>query len=306
MTLRIVFFGTPDFAVPTLDALATAHEVTLVVAQPDKPSGRGLRLQAPAVALRCLDLGLALAQPNKIRDVSFLDRVRAEQPDLGVVIAYGKLLPGALLTIPRYGFLNVHGSKLPRYRGAAPVQRAIEHGDRVTGVTIMRVDEQLDHGPILTSEDLEIGPHERAPSLFARMSRAGAHLLVRTVAELEKGSAIERPQDDSYATFAPKIEKSEGLVNWNDPSEVIYNRFRAFDPWPGLRAGGLKLLDMAMSEGEGVPGHIIRISEQGIDVAAGQGALRLITLQRPGKSRVSALELARGSGWRAGSVLDSP
>ena len=304
--MRIVFFGTPDFAVPALEALSSVHDVTLVVAQPDKPSGRGMRLQAPPVAARCRALGLTLEQPARIRDSLFLDRVQADRPDLGVVIAYGKILPAALLTIPRLGFLNVHGSRLPKYRGAAPVQRAIEHGETVTGVTIMRVDEHLDHGPILAIESLAIGPNERSPALFARMSRTGADLLVRTIAALEAGSAKETPQDDAQATLAPKIEKSEGQVDWNDASEVIYNRFRAFDPWPGVAAGGLKLLEIVPVAGGGLPGRIIGISEHGVDVAAGRGALRLITVQRPGKSRVSAVELARGSGWRLGSALDTP
>lgn len=304
--MRIVFFGTPDFAVPALDALASAHDVTLVVAQPDKPSGRGMRMQAPAVAVRGHALGLTLEQPARIRDVAFLDRVRAAHPDLGVVIAYGKILPAALLTIPPLGFLNVHGSRLPKYRGAAPVQRAIEQGETLTAVTIMRVDEQLDHGPILSMEELAIRADERSPSVFARMSRIGADLLMRTIASLEAGSAAETPQDDAAATLAPKIEKSESQVSWEEPSDVIYNRFRAFDPWPGVAVGGLKLVEMAPVEGSGPAGSILAITEQGVDVATGRGALRLIVVQRPGKSRVPAAELARSSGWKPGMLLDSP
>lgn len=303
--MRIAFFGTPDFAVPALDALSTTHELTLVVAQPDKPAGRGMRMQAPPVAERSRALGLTPEQPARIRDASFLDRVRAAQPDLGVVIAYGKILPAALLSIPPLGFLNVHGSRLPKYRGAAPVQRAIERGETVTGVTIMRVDEQLDHGPILAIEDLEIGPDEHSPSLFARMSRVGAALLVRTIAALQSGEVTDVPQNDAEATFAPKIDKREGLLDWSQSSETIYNRFRAFDPWPGVSAGGLRLLEIAPVPGSGRPGEILQIDVGGVDVATRSGAIRLITVQRPGRSRVAAVELARGSGWKPGTFLES-
>ena len=262
-------------------------------------------MQAPAVAMRSRALSLSLEQPQRIRDAAFLDRVRAAQPDLGVVIAYGKILPAALLAIPRLGFLNVHGSRLPKYRGAAPVQRAIERGETLTGVTIMRVDEELDHGPILSMADLPIGPDEHSPAVFERMSRAGAALLARTIAELAAGSATETAQDDAQATLAPKIEKSEGLVDWSESSEAIYNRYRAFDPWPGISAGALKLLEIVRTDGSGEPGRILAIGDQGVDVAAGTGAIRLITVQRPGKSRVSAAELARSSGWKQGMPLGS-
>ena len=178
-----------------------------------------MRMQAPPVAERARALGLPLEQPARIRDASFLDHVRGAQPDLGVVIAYGKILPGALLTMPRLGFLNVHGSRLPKYRGAAPVQRAIERGETSTAVTIMRVDEELDHGPILAIEDLAIGPEERSPSLFARMSGIGAALLLRTIAALEAGAVTETPQNDAEATIAPKIDKREGLLDWSESSE---------------------------------------------------------------------------------------
>src|SRR5205085_9246619 len=166
--MRVVFFGTPQFAVPSLEALAHAHEVALVVAQPDKPAGRGMKLQSPAVAVRARELGLPVAQPAKIRDAAFLDSIAVLRPDAGIVVAYGKILPAALLAIPPRGFLNAHASLLPKYRGAAPVQRAIEHGERETGVTIMRVDEELDHGPMLSAVRTPIGAGEHAPSLAAR------------------------------------------------------------------------------------------------------------------------------------------
>ena len=294
--MRVVFFGTPQFAVPSLDALARAHDVALVVAQPDKPAGRGMRLQAPAVALRARELGLPLAQPAKIRDAVFLDSVAALRPDAGIVVAYGKILPAALLQIP---FYNVHASLLPKYRGAAPIQRAIEYGERETGVTIMRVDEELDHGPMLSVVRTEIGPDEHAPSLAARLSTLGAAALVDVLAS----HPAEIEQDHARATLAPKIEKSEGAVDWNEPAKSIYDKFRAFDPWPGLFTPNLKLIDIRPAAGGGSPGTILAIDHDGVVVAAGDGAICLVTVQRAGKPRAAAADLARGGGWKPGDRL---
>ncbi|HEX7681434.1 MAG TPA: methionyl-tRNA formyltransferase, partial [Thermoanaerobaculia bacterium] len=180
--MRLIFFGTPEFAVPTLEALARDHDIALVVAQPDKPAGRGMKIQAPAVAVKARQLGLPLAQPAKIRNPEFLESIAALHADAGIVVAYGKILPANLLAIPPRGFLNVHASILPKYRGAAPIQRAIEHGETTTGVTIMRVDEELDHGPMLAVETTEIGPDERMPSVVARLSRLGAEALAGVLA----------------------------------------------------------------------------------------------------------------------------
>lgn len=297
--MRVVFFGTPEFAVPSLEAVARAHDVVLVVAQPDKPAGRGMKLQAPAVAVKAREFGLPLAQPPKIRNDEFLAQIRVLAPDIGIVVAYGKILPAALLEIPARGFLNVHASILPYYRGAAPIQRAIERGERETGVTIMRVDEELDHGPMLAIERTPIDPDERTPQLAARLARIGAEALARVL----DAFPAETPQDHALATLAPKIEKSEGQVDWRQPARVIYDRFRAFDPWPGLTAGELKLLDLRPAAGQGMPGTILDIDDGGVVVATGDCALRLVTVQRPGKPRVAAADLARGSGWKSGSVL---
>jgi methionyl-tRNA formyltransferase len=288
--LRLVFFGTPQFAVPSLERLAREHDIALVVAQPDKPAGRGMKMQAPAIAVKARELGLPLAQPAKIRDAEFLDSIAALKPDAGIVVAYGKILPAGLLALPARGFLNVHGSILPKYRGAAPIQRAIEHGETTTGVTIMRVDEQLDHGPILAIETTEIGPHERTPSLVSRLSLIGAEALARVLANWP----AETAQDHAAATIAPKIEKSEGAIQWSDTTASIYNKFRAFDPWPGVFAGELKLIEMAPATGLGEPGTILSMSAEGVIVATGDSALRLIIVQRPGKGRVPAAEVLRG------------
>ena len=266
--MRIVFLGTPEFAVPSLEALARAHDVALVVAQPDKRAGRGLKLQSPAIARKANELGLPLLQPAKIRDV--LTEIKAADPDIGVVVAYGKILPSTLLQIPKNGFVNVHASVLPRYRGAAPIQRAIEHGETETGVTIMRVDEELDHGPILSIEKTPIGPHERAPALSRRLSQLGADLLLRTLAV----NAHETVQDHAKTTLAPKIEKSEGEIRWSDPASAIYNKFRAFDPWPGVYTDDLKLVEIEPATGSAAAGTILSIDDSGVTVARRNFELR--------------------------------
>lgn len=296
--MRLVFFGTPEFAVPTLEALAREHDVALVVAQPDKPAGRGMKMQAPAVVVKARELGLAVAQPPRIRNDEFLGSIRALGAEAGIVVAYGKILPAALLEIPRRGFLNIHGSILPKYRGAAPIQRAIEHGETVTGVTIMRVDEELDHGPMLRVATTEIGPDERTPALARRLAHIGAEALLEVLRDWPE----EVPQDHQRATIAPKIEKSEGTVTFDEPARTIYNRFRAFDPWPGISFGELKLTDMRPSHESGEPRTILSMDD-GVTVAAGEGAIRILELQRPGKPRANAADVARGLGWKVGERI---
>src|SRR5947209_7976724 len=209
-----------------------------------------MKMQAPAIAVKAREMGLPLAQPPRIRNDEFLASIAALKPDAGIVVAYGKILPANLLAIPMHGFINVHASILPKYRGAAPIQRAIERGETTTGVTIMRVDEDLDHGPMLAIETTEIGADEHTPSLASRLARIGAEALLRVLATMPDGT----PQDHAAATYAPKIDKSEGAIHWNDETATIYNKFRAFDPWPGILAGELKLIDIAPANGHGVPG----------------------------------------------------
>ncbi len=293
--MRLVLFGPPEFAVPTLEALVREHEVALVVAQPDKPAGRGMKMHAPPVNVKARELGLPVAQPPKVRDAAFLDSIRALAPEVGIVVAYGKILPASLLEIPTRGFLNIHGSILPKYRGAAPIQRAIEHGETATGVTIMRVDEELDHGPMLRVATTDIGPDERTPGLARRLSQIGAEALLEVLRDWPE----ETPQDHGRATIAPKIEKSEGAITFEEPASTIYNRFRAFDPWPGIAFGELKLTDVALAEGSGAPGTILSIDDSGV-VAAGEGAIRINELQRPGKPRAAARAVARNLGWKTG------
>jgi methionyl-tRNA formyltransferase len=306
--VRIVFFGTPEFAVPSLDAVHREHDVALVVAQPDRPAGRGMKMHVPAVIVRARELGLSVAQPLKVREV--LDAVAALKPDAGVVVAYGKILPAALLEIPKLGFFNVHGSILPKYRGAAPIQRAIENGETETGVTIMRVDEQLDHGPMLLIEKTAIDPDEHTPAVAQRLSHIGADALARVLRELPP----ETPQDHAQATIAPKIEKAEGEVTFKESARAIYDKFRAFDPWPGIFYQDVKLTDVfcgaAPASGAGTcdasaaaPQSIVSIDDDGVVIACAEGALRIREMQRPGKPRTPAGAVARGLGWRVGDVL---
>jgi methionyl-tRNA formyltransferase len=300
--MRIVFFGTPEFAVPTLEALVRDHQIALVVAQPDKPAGRGMKLQQPPVVARAREFGFEVAQPAKIRDAEFLKRFESIAPDAAVVVAYGKILPKQLLEIPRQGFLNVHASILPKYRGAAPIQRAIEAGETTTGVTIMRVDEELDHGPVLAIETVEIAPDERAPSVSRGLAALGGELLAGVLREVASGSATETVQDHERATYAPKIEKREGLITFSESPMNIYNRFRAFDPWPGVffEAGHetIKIVDMEPADVSAPPRTIVDIND-GVVI----DGLRLITLQRPGKPKAPASDIGRGLGWRVGAPL---
>ena len=304
--MRIAFFGTPAFAVPALDALAARHEVALVVAQPDRPSGRGMKLQPPAVAVRARELSLEVAQPARMRDEEFIARLTSLAPDVAIVVAYGKILPARLLEIPRHGFINIHGSILPKYRGAAPIQRAIEAGDSETGVTIMRIDEQLDHGPMFSIVRTPIGPDERAPAIGARLAAIGAEALLEVLDAIGRGVAVETGQDHANATHAAKVEKHEGLVTFSEPASNIYNRFRAFDPWPGIffeSAGEtVKVTEMRPAEVTLAPRTVGAIDD-GVTVGTGERSVRLIALQRPGKKPADAAAVARALGWSAGAAI---
>jgi methionyl-tRNA formyltransferase len=308
--LRIAFFGTPHFALATLEALRRSrHEVVVVVAQPDRPSGRGMKLQPPPVAQLARGAGLPLLQPEKIR-AEFLEELKGFAPELGVVVAYGKILPQALIDLPQHGCINVHGSLLPKWRGAAPVQRSIEAGEQETGVTIMRIDRQLDHGPMFAKGVIAVDDDERTPAWFERLSIVGGDLLVEVVDQIERGEAREVEQDHEAATYAKKIEKEEGRIRWSEPSKALYDRFRAFDPWPGMffsTAEGevIKVLDMRRADRETAaePGTILQANDGEVTVAAGDGALRLITLQRPGKGRLPASDVLRALDLKVGASL---
>lgn len=302
MPLRIVFFGTPAFAVPSLVALASAgHAITGVVTQPDRPRGRGQRVQPSEVKARARELGVRILQPTRLKDTDFVREFSALGSDLGVVAAYGRILPATVLSVPALGMLNVHASLLPRWRGAAPVHRAILAGDSVTGVTIMRVVEALDAGPMLARAAIEIGPSETSGELEDRLAHAGARLLVDTVAQLENGPVHEEPQDETLATYAPRLERHESAFSWDEPSLVIHNRIRGLQPWPlaAARLHGHRILlrgslPVPGEEHGAEPGTVLRLETDAIVVATRPGALRLLTLQLEGKAPVPAAAFAHG------------
>jgi methionyl-tRNA formyltransferase len=234
VALRVLFFGTPAFAVPTLEALLASPDATVVgaVTQPDKPRGRGQQVSASPVKVRAESAGLPVLQPTKLASEDFLEAARAFEPDLGVVAAYGRLLPDAVLALPRLGLINVHASLLPRWRGASPIERAIMEGDRETGVTIMRVVKALDAGAMIAVARTPIDPDETAEALEGRLSEIGASLLVSTLPSLAAGTAREVPQDEALVTLAPRIVKTDGLIDWDAAARAVHDTVRALVPWP--------------------------------------------------------------------------
>ncbi|HEX6548708.1 MAG TPA: methionyl-tRNA formyltransferase [Candidatus Dormibacteraeota bacterium] len=294
--MRIVFIGTASFAVPSLRALvAVGHEIPLVVTQPDRP-GHRLRLTPPAVKVAAEALRLPVSQPVRIREPEAIGRIQETAPEVGVVVAYGQIIPRAVLEIPPRGILNVHASLLPRHRGAAPVAASIMAGDRVTGVTIMQMDEQLDHGPILAQREIEIGPHENAAELADRLAHLGADLLVETLARLDQ--VEPQAQDHEAATVAPKLARADGDLEWRLPAVEIDRRVRAFQPWPGVTlpvAGSrVKVLRGRPAPGSGEPGDVLEAGADGVVVAAGDGAYRLEEVQVPGRRPMPARSLLSG------------
>ena len=313
MALRIVFLGTAELACASLEALAAAPEfqVVAVITQPDKPRGRDLRLQPSAVKATALRLGRPVLQPKRAREESFIAQIRDLAPDLSIVVAYGQILPQALLDVPTHGSLNVHTSILPKHRGAAPIQWAILNGDSETGVTIMKMDAGLDTGPILAERKTPIGDDDTSQTLHDRLARIGAELLIETIPKWVQGEIMPRPQQPEGATYARKIEKTDGLIHWEESGELIARKLRAFTPWPGaytfLELNGtrrmIKILDASADAQSGPPGSVLAASRDGIIVAAGSGSLRITALQPEGKKRMTAQEYLAGNPLSPGQVF---
>jgi methionyl-tRNA formyltransferase len=303
--MRVLFFGTPRFAVPSLEALATRHEVVAVVTQPDRPAGRGRRPTPPPVAVRARELGLRVLQPERLRDVR--EELERLQPDVGAVVAYGKLLPGWLLALPRHGCVNLHPSRLPRHRGASPVQAALLSGDPVTGVSVVRVTEELDAGDILGQRDVPIRPDDTAGTLLERLSQEGAGLLVEVLDALERGQVTARPQDPSEATYCGRLTKEDGRIRWDQPAEVVERHVRAMDPWPVAhtlhRGVPLRLWRVRITDGEGPPGQVLRLTPDGFVVATGSGAVEVLEVQPASGRRMPASDYARGYRVQVGERL---
>lgn len=312
--MRIAYAGTPEFAVPALDAIARAgHDVVAVYTQPDRAAGRGRALTASPVKRRALELGLPVLQPVTLTEPHSAAELAAFRPDLMVVAAYGLLLPRAVLSAPRHGCINIHASLLPRWRGAAPIQRAIQAGDAETGVCIMRMEAGLDTGPVYARVATPIGPADTAAALTDRLARLGAEVLVASLERVTNGELAAEPQPESGQTYARKVLKAEAAIDWTLPALQIERQVRAFDPWPVaettlagelLRVWAATALDDAV---KAASGEVVRTSPGGIEVATGAGVLRLTRIQAAGRKPVSAADFLNAAAGRlgAGTVLGS-
>lgn len=317
----LVFFGTPDFAVPTLAALVAAgHVPARVVTQPSKPVGRGRKEQDPPVARWAREHGLPVLQPERVRDPTFLAEMREISPAVAVVVAFGQIFPRDLLSLPRHGCINVHASLLPRWRGAAPIQASIAAGETRTGVTTMQMEAGLDTGPMLLQEEIEIGPAETAGELAPRLAELGASLMVRTLARLAEGTLLAAPQDDALATHAPRLTRESGRVDWSRGARSIHDLLRAYTPWPGLTAelrgepvklASVEVLAEVLDEESGeAPGTFLGLRDGALAVACGAvlgpvpgSVLGLRELQRPGRKALRAADFANGERLRRGEVF---
>jgi methionyl-tRNA formyltransferase len=310
-SLRIVYFGTPDFAVPGLRALiGSHHEVVALVSQPDRPKGRGQKLQPTPTKVVAEAAGIPILQPTRLKDEGFAEALSALAPDLGVVAAYGRIIPDRILEIPRLGMINIHASILPRYRGAAPVHRAVINGDPETGVTIMRVVSELDAGPTFAVHRIAIGRDETTPDVERRLAEAGAALALKVVGELAEGTATETPQNHAEATYAAKLERSEGTVDWSLPASRIHDLVRGLQPWPlvSVTIDGARYSIHRTSVGDAPtsapPGTIITASNGVLAVAAGDGrALHILEMQPEGKRVMSARDVLAGRRLQPGTRL---
>lgn len=295
--MRIVFAGTPAFAVPSLRAAHAHHEVVAVYTQPDRPAGRGRGLTPSPVKLEAIQRGIPVLQPLSLKKKATQDALRELQPDVMIVVAYGLILPQAVLDIPQYGCWNVHASLLPRWRGAAPIQRAIEAGDEETGVCLMQMEAGLDTGPVLLAQSLEIGREETGGQLHDRLSDLGAQVLRDALGLLRAGVRLPpHPQPDEGVAYAHKLDKVEAKLDWTRPAAVLARKVRAFNPWPiteaqlageRLRIHGAVAVDQAH---DAAPGTLLGASRQGLDVACGQGVLRLRVVQREGGKAITAAD----------------
>lgn len=299
--MRVIFMGTPEFSVPVLDALHAAHEVVCVYSQPPRPAGRGQQERPSPVHARALALGLPVRHPLRLRDPADQAAFAALGADVAVVVAYGLILPQPVLDAPRHGCLNIHASLLPRWRGAAPIHRAILAGDAATGICIMQMEAGLDTGPVLLSEETPIGAAETTGALHDRLSQMGARLIVQALARL--GSLTAVPQPAEGVTYAAKIDKAEARIDWTRPAPEVARQINGLSPFPGAwceaPGGRVKMLNAVAVAGQGAPGEVLA----GLDIACGHGAVRLIRLQREGKRAMDADEFQRGAGWAPGTRL---
>ncbi len=312
--MRLVFCGTPQFAVPSLKHLIAQpeFEIASVYTQPDRPRGRGQEISFSAVKEVAAAVGIPVMQPEKIRAPEVEEHLRGVQPDAIVIIAYGQIIPKRLLPIPKLGWINLHASLLPRYRGAAPIHWAIANGETVTGNTTMRIDAGMDTGEMLLQEEMAIGPEETSPELAARLAEAGAPLMAETLRRLRNGDLEGRAQDDARATLAPILKREDGRIEWRLTATEIYNRMRGFAPWPGAYTefrGGMCHLWGKPVNGEtatGAPGSIVAIGKEGFRVVCGGGSLlEVVSVKQEGRKMITAGEFLRGARVSAGERFGS-
>ena len=312
--LKTIFMGTAELACASLQALGRAPDVKLVavVSQPDKPRGRDLKVQPTPVKTVALESAIPVLQPARARDAAFIEQLRGFQPDFIAVAAYGQILPHAILDLPRFGCLNVHTSLLPKYRGAAPIQWAILEGEPETGVTIMKMDAGLDTGDILTQVTTPISTTDNAQTLHDRLAGLGGELLVSTIPDYVAGRITPRPQPKEGASYARRLTKEDGRLDWTQPARSLWNKVRAFTPWPGAftfqqiegKPQLLKIWSAQVQEaGSGQPGEVLQADKSGLVVACGEHALRILELQREGGKRLSAAEFLTGHDLPAGTLL---
>ncbi|HTG80693.1 MAG TPA: methionyl-tRNA formyltransferase [Geobacteraceae bacterium] len=306
--LRLVFMGTPEFACPTLQTLIErGEEILAVVTQPDRPKGRGQQLAPPPVKVLAERHGITVLQPVKVRAPEFIDMMKGLAPDLIVVIAFGQILPKALLEIPRYGCINVHASLLPRYRGAAPINWCIINGETETGVTTMQMDVGLDTGDMLVKKRTAIDPEEDSRALHDRLAMLGAKTLAETLDLLVADKLVPEKQDDALSCYAPMLKKEHGLLDWSTGAQEIKNLVRGVTPWPGafsyLDGKAVKVFRVDVADGSGTPGTILRAGREGIDVACGRGSVLVKELQLEGRKRLAAAEFLAGYKIEPGTVL---
>ncbi len=311
--LRTIFLGTPEFAVPSLRALRDKLELLAVVTQPDRPQGRGRKVAPPPVARLAREMGIPVLQPVKLRDPAVVEALRALRPDVIVTVAYGKIIPPQILSLPPLGCINVHPSLLPKYRGASPIQAALANGERETGVTIMYQSETLDAGDIILQRPVLIAPDDTAQTLEARLAEEGAHALLEALALIADGKVPRRPQDESHATYAGKLTKESGRIDWTQPAIVLVNFIRAMDPWPSAytwhRGKTLKICKGEVLGGapSAQPGVVTEARRgEGFVVATGQGSLLISEVQPEGRRRMTADEYARGTHLQVGERLGEP
>ena len=303
MPLRIVFCGTPDFAVPTLRRLISEPDFQIagVITQPDRARGRGREISVSPVKHAALEAGIPVYQPERIKEEAACDYFRSAAPDVVVIIAYGQIVPDRLIAIPRLGWINLHGSLLPKYRGAAPIHWAIANGETHTGLTTMQIDAGLDTGPMLLQYETDIGADETAPEVYARLADAGAPLMVETLRGLDRGAVAPTAQDDAQKTFAPPLKKEDGRINWSLSAQQIYNRMRGFQPWPGafttFRGKTCHVWGKPLKETVAtLPSGTMSITGSELSVATGHGtSLQVEAVQMEGRKRIAAREFANGA-----------